>query len=980
MSNEPLSAEQQEIVDLLRNEFAELVSEEQERLDTGDFNSQESLLYETRIHLEHIANALELSGLKGLSFCCGVLVENFKSLLEQSIPAPHDLSLPMSTWGSHIVGYLQYIAESDKSATHVKQLLAFLSQPELPRPLTPEEIDSARELFHLSDLSQIVDDEPAIPTEVSDEMCSLNIPSDVRPELLQGMLIELPIQMKQFETSIDQFLATNDFADLNQAQRVAHTIKGAANVVSIQGIANLTHYTEDLLETAAKNLNNVPAGFENLLIRTSDCLASTAEHLVGQGNPPDDINDVMQLILDWLGRLKTGQENTDTPITTAPEVALPTTSDKATSTTEPSAPETQQAAPPTETTPTQTTPVEANAEPTKATPKEHERHISLQEKTAHELLRLSGEIQISNNQVTSQINAVDASLQLTHRYHKQIKTMAAELEAMVQTQSALRAASMKYSDNEIDPLEMERFNELHTFSHRLSELTTDSYETINNIEQQIEELSGLTHSQRQLNNDNQSILLEINLIEVSTLSSRFSRCARQTSRLTKKAATLEIIGEQLQLDSRVLNRIVDPIMHLIRNAIDHGLEDSAEQRRSNNKPEEGKITLSFINQGDTVEIRCEDDGTGLDYAKIHRTALERGLVNQDTDVNEALLNQIILMSGFSTRGTATQTSGRGIGLDSVIEEIRALKGNMNITSEPNKGCTITITVPTSILTSHALLVECRDRHMARTYGIATRGLKQVVYVDQEELIRKHNHTYFSFRDEEILVQTLSELLGTISLEEEAISALLITQRSDGKYLAIGVEHISDSQDLVIKPLNKHAYQAPGVIGATILGDGTVSPVIDIHDLPGLSLSEAEMDMALEDRARKILAERAAFTTPPAALIVDDSLSARRSLAQFVSDMGMEVYTAKDGFDAIHVMEDKKPSLMLVDLEMPRMNGLELTAHIRSREGYEDIPVIMITSRSTSRHKEMARTAGVTRYLTKPWSDDELISCIQKEIA
>ncbi len=957
MSEQALSREQKEIIDLLIGELQELMGEDNQSLTGNDYDAQKEQLHVLTIHLEHVSNALDLAGLSGLSFCTKKLRESFKYLLDNERPAPQTLSMPLHDWGSYFLSYLKVLDRDldsqEPQEFHVSQLLGFLSQEELPQKLTPEEIEEAKDLFNISELT--VTTEASLPTQVTEEMTSLAIASDVRPELLQGLLLELPEQTRQFESSITRFLCSGEFEDLTQAQRMAHTIKGAANVVSIRGIANLTHFSEDLLETAAKNLDASPDGFDELLIRTSDCLAATAEYLNNQGPSPADLPEVMQLLLNWLNQLK----NQDA---IEPAIAVNETN-----------------SPPDQAELAETIEATENQDTRVADDIEKNRYINLAESTAQELLRLSGEIQISNNQVTSQISNIESSIELTYRYHKQIKTMAAELEALIQTQSALKSASMKYDDDEIDPLEMERFSELHTFSNRLQELTTDSFETVASIDQQIKDLSGLTHSQKQLNRDNQNILLEMNLLPVSNLSSRLSRCVRQTCRLTGKPATLTITGEELFIDSRVLNRITDPLMHLLRNAIDHGLED--EQARIHaGKNADGELSLEFVNNGDMLEIHCKDDGAGLNYKKIRANAIEKGLLKKEAKISEKMLNQLIFIPGFSTRSSATQTSGRGIGLDSVQSEVRALKGNISVDSVPGKGSEIIITVPTSILTSHALLIECRDRHSQRTYGIATRGIKQVLYTSAEQFIRKERRTFIQFDDEEIQVQSLGELLNLYSLEEEAINAVLIMERRDGSRVAVGVEKILTSQDLVIKSLNKYSYQSPGVIGATILGDGNVSPVIDLNDLPSMSLSDDDWNLLQEKRARQILSDRASFIAPPAALVVDDSLSARRSLAQFVSDIGMEVYTAKDGFDAIHVMKEKKPSLMLVDLEMPRMNGLELTAHIRARQEYEDIPVIMITSRSTQQHKDMAKNAGVTRYLTKPWSDDELLNCIKKEIA
>jgi len=968
MRDQTLSQEQQEIINLLRSDIAELANDGITQLDAGEFDSQEPLLYDYHIHLDHIANALELAGLEGLSFCAKHLAANFKALVEHRLAAPNNLTLPLSSWAALFIDYLDQIALVAESDTQSHRLIGFLTQSNLPVPFNDDDILKAKSLFNLSDIAKIEEDKVKIPKIVTTEMASLQIGTDVRPELLQSLLIELPEQTRQFEKSVEDFLASGKFDDLKQAQRIAHTIKGAANIVSIAGIANLTHFAEDLLETAVKSLAFAPEGFDELLIRTSDCLASTTDFLNRQGPAPEDLPDVIQLLLDWLNRLKHNTREQSLELQETPErnTELTTNNNE-----NPQPVDSDEKAPRS---------ALGQRSPDVSTQFDEERYVNLAEKTAQELLRISGEVQISNNQMNSQISSLELSLTLTDRYHNQIKQMAGELEALIQTQNALKAASIKYHENEIDPLEMERFSELHTFSNRLQELTTDSYETIINIDQQIKELSILAHSQRQLNNDNQHILLEMSLVPVGTLASRFARCVRQTCRMTGKSANFAIHGETLLLDSRVLNRVAGPLMHLLRNAVDHGLEPDVEQRREADKPEQGSINISFKNLGDTIEIVCEDDGLGFNYEKIKTTAVERGLIDKNTPATEALLDQLVLMPGFSTRESATQSSGRGIGLDSAVSEIRSLKGHLNINSTPGKGTRFTMVVPASILTSHALLVQCRDRHIRRTYAIASRGLKQIIYVDPEQIIRRERGLYFLFEEEEIPVQTLSEMLNIFSLDEENISALILAQRADGTKMAIGVDKITASQDLVIKPLNRFSYHAPGVIGATVLGDGAVSPVIDLHELPAMKLSPEERAVLQKKRARMIFAERANFVAPPAALVVDDSLSARRSLAQFVSDIGMEVYTAKDGFDAISVIEEKKPSLMLVDLEMPRMNGLELTAHLRSRAEYQDIPVIMITSRSTSRHKEMARNAGVTTYLTKPWSEDELLSCIQKEIA
>ena len=257
-----LSNDQQEIVDLLRNELAELIDADASCLSINSFEDQQDLLFEYKVHLEHLANALDIAGLSGLSFCTKRLSLIFKTLLESKTPVPQNLQIPLHNWGAYLAGYLQYICQAEKEEFYARQLISFLSQDEIPCRLSQEEAEHIQQLFNVSDL-EVANDQEQLPQEISEQMVSLDVPKDVRQELLQGMLIELPEQTKQFEISISSFLQSGEFEDLTQAQRIAHTIKGAANVVSVHGMANLTHFTEDLLETAAKNLKQVPDGFDD---------------------------------------------------------------------------------------------------------------------------------------------------------------------------------------------------------------------------------------------------------------------------------------------------------------------------------------------------------------------------------------------------------------------------------------------------------------------------------------------------------------------------------------------------------------------------------------------------------------------------------------------------------------------------------------------------------------------------------------------
>jgi chemotaxis protein histidine kinase CheA/CheY-like chemotaxis protein len=479
--------------------------------------------------------------------------------------------------------------------------------------------------------------------------------------------------------------------------------------------------------------------------------------------------------------------------------------------------------------------------------------------------------------------------------------------------------------------------------------------------------------------ESQELLLNIRMLPVSLFSSRFNRCVRQAARLTRKNAALDIKGEDVLVDSRVLATLVDPIMHLLRNAVDHGLEQSETERAVQGKSAEGRISLEFLRVGDTVVVHCRDDGRGLDYEAIQQVAVERGLAPPDGRLTVADLNAVILSPGFSTRREVTQTSGRGVGLDVVNEQVRLLKGTLSISSQRGRGTTFTLVTPMSIMSAHTLVVQLGEHRLS----VVSRSLEQVMYVEQQRLEVRDGRQWYRLpgADELLPVFSMDDLLYLNTRPAERYSALMVLRNREGRRCGVLAETIKASEEQIIKPLSRSTYKVSGVVGAAILGDGRVSPVVDLYEVPGLSLADAaqaawrkRLERRLSHLQDEMVRER------PMALVVDDSLSARRSLAQFVGDMGMEVYTAKDGFEAIQIIEQRIPSIILVDLEMPRMNGLELTSHLRAKEETRDIPIIMITSRATEKHRSMAARVGVNTYLNKPWTDEELLNSIQSQIA
>jgi chemosensory pili system protein ChpA (sensor histidine kinase/response regulator) len=450
---------------------------------------------------------------------------------------------------------------------------------------------------------------------------------------------------------------------------------------------------------------------------------------------------------------------------------------------------------------------------------------------------------------------------------------------------------------------------------------------------------------------------------VSSIVPRLQRAMRQTCRLTEKQCDLAISGESLLIDGDTLNALVDPLMHLLRNAIDHGIEDKS-QRLSANKPDNGQISISFDREGNSILVSVRDDGKGLDFAAIRRVAEKRGLLGIGQTASEDDLKAFILHPNFSTRSYSTQTSGRGVGMDAVYSQVLALGGSLSLDSIKGQGISVEMRIPLPLSRSHALLANVGHYKVA----ISSKGLTQIIYFGEGELKTLSDETVLVLGED---IYPLIKLENLLHVEEHRHkehgerhgAALLVAH--DNKITAILVSSVTDSRDVVIKNLGYYMRKISGFIGATILGDGTVTPVLDIPQL-----------LRTPTEARNVGSNAVAVdfnsSQQPAVLIVEDSLSQRRALEQMLSDAGYRVRIARDGVEAADLLVNFKPNIVLTDLEMPRMNGIELTAHIRNNAATKNLPIIMITSRTTQKHQMMAKEAGINGYFTKPVPEEDLL--------
>lgn len=882
--------------------------------------------------IERFSLATESIGLTGLNKILTHIVNNLTLVINKADQKviDHDVVQYLKNYSTLSLNYLNDMDDVEL----ISQLVSPLYLSGWNEKSNIDEDALKKEL--LSPRLVIEDDIEIRATQATVDDVSLKLPEDVNQQLLNTLLQELPIQTEEFTQAITQLVEGNaSLKDIEKAQRIAHTLKGAANTVGVVGIATLTHHIEDIFDAFTNNKRLPGKNLADILMNAADVLEMMSESLLGLGEAPEQAQSVLQQILDWANLIdQEGIPEDDAQIQLSHEEKTESESD--------------------------TSHLNDVIAPTM---------LRVPATLMDELLRIAGESIILGGQLQERLRKATEQTQLVHEQNTLYQHLVFELEQIVDVQG-LTANKPDSNSNEVfDSLELEQYNELHTVTHRLVEAATDSKELTHSIEDELNNLDTLLVDQSRLHKENQNIVMQTRMVPVQNIVPRLQRSIRQTSRSTSKNVSLDVRGTETLMDSDVLDDLVDPIMHILRNAIDHGIETEA-IRKSKGKNLSGNIVLSFSRDGDHIVVRCVDDGAGLDYDSIRSTALKKNFITSEQNISDEELNRLIWLAGFTTRETTTQVSGRGIGMDAVYNQITIMKGTISISSEKNIGCTVELRLPLTLISVHSILIKLRKQ----TIAVSNRGIGQILSPGDGQLKRTDNEYTYHLNDETFETFDIETLLhqprDQRNNDREERSVLLVSDET-GRQYAVTVEHIIANQDLIVKQLGNYIPDIIGIEGATILGDGSVAPVLD---LPGLIRTAATSDISplIEQR----MAEAENIKDNLVALIVDDSLSARRSLAEFVKDIGYDVRMARDGIEALEVIESKKPDIILVDLEMPRMNGLELTSHIRSKSDTKDIPVIMITSRSTEKHREMADAAGVNNYLTKPFSEDELLENIQ----
>ncbi len=844
---------------------------------------------------------------------------------------------------------------------------------------------------------------PSTPVSATPHKPDVEVEADLDKEIIDIFLEEADELLEEIDQAIHIWQDnTGDRAQVDTLKRALHTFKGGARVAGLAGVGDISHDFETrIIEAESKREEKNPAFFHDLFARHDRLLLAMDRVRALYGDDAIAANAVaVPPPQEPMPGLKAPPE---TPIQDEQD-ALPQARQPALPPGWPTAdvlPFTGGVVPEQDA-PAKLSPAAVRGnKPQRPEPQEM---IKIAAPVLDELVNLAGETSIARGRVEQQVSEFGFSLDemegTIQRLQDQVRRLGIETEAQVVFRRDQIEASAHIAD--FDPLEMDRYSQLQQLSRALQESASDLQDLKGTLLDKSRDAEALLLQQSRINTDLQESLMRTRMVPFSRLVPRLRRIVRQVGNELDKPVQLQLDNVEGEMDRTVLEKIIAPLEHMIRNAIDHGIE-AADDREKKGKSRDGTIELTFGREGGDIVLRLADDGRGLDIKAIREQALARQLLLPEAQISDQEVMQFIFQPGFSTSRKVTQVSGRGVGMDVVSSQVRQLGGTISINSQADIGTEFVIRLPFTVSVNRALMIRNSDD----LYALPLNTINGVVKMDVQELAHYYQdpNARFKYARTEYKVCYLGTLLNSRvkpPLDTISESVPLVLVHSDKQHYAVHVGSLEGSQEIVVKSLGIQFGDVMGLSGVTVLGDGRVVVILDLLTLlraqdsvPVLTQRYGAEELAPPaDEGPSRLPDNAPVATPttrsdstsaapPAAaagaddriktvMVVDDSVTVRKVTGRFLEREGFHVVTAKDGVDAMRLLQDTVPDLMLLDIEMPRMDGFEVARLVRSSSRLKQLPIIMITSRTGEKHRERALATGVNKYLGKPYQEEVLL--------
>jgi chemosensory pili system protein ChpA (sensor histidine kinase/response regulator) len=775
-----------------------------------------------------------------------------------------------------------------------------------------------------------------------------------------------------------------------ELQRQLHTLKGGARMAGITAMGDLSHELETLVIQIDGGAVTADDHAHALLQASLDELARMRD-LVSAGQLPSSAHALLAQIRELASGIHQAPADGAAVPAAAATVAVPSApAPPVTAATPPSATAAAAPRPAPTSTPTasqahdesppsisedslsqlETSQLETSASPVlpgrENLPAERVEMARVDAELLDTMLNSAGEVSIFRARLDQQVNSIDFNLaelaRTVTRLKEQLRGLEIETEAQVLNRHQDEEDRRR---DDFDPLELDRYSALQQFSRALAETSGDVASIQGLLETLTREAQNLLTQQARIITELQNSLMRTRMVPFQRHVQRLTRLVRQAANDTGKRAELVVQGASAELDRQMLERMVAPLEHMLRNAVVHGIETPG-RRSALGKPDVGRISVSLTRDGAEIVIVVTDDGGGINVKLIREKAVALGLADRHSKLTDEEAMQLILEPGFSTAGRVTQAAGRGVGMDVVATEVKKLGGGLFIESSLGKGTRFTIRLPFTLAISQALIVRVAEE----VYALPLATVEGVVRLPRN-IVARHlgkDATLFEYGGQKYRFQQLGSFvgLGPTRLPETDVSMSVVLIRAGEHSTALVTDELVGSREIVVKSLGPQISGIRGIAGATILGDGRIVIILDMGSLVRSEWRARPTDTTvLEQRDRRTFA-----------LVVDDSITVRRVTQRLLERNGMRVLTAKDGVDAVSLLQDNLPDIILLDIEMPRMDGYEVAAHVRGDPRLKNIPIVMITSRVSEKHRARAIELGVDDYLGKPYQENQLLDAIE----
>ena len=817
-------------------------------------------------------------------------------------------------------------------------------------------------VVHDSDHDQDVDDAIARAVALSSDLDDdIDVIDVIDPDLFPIFEEEAQELLPQLGGALRQWASRPDnLGARSEVLRALHTLKGSSRLAGAMRLGEMAHRLESAIEqldvetVTSAEIEPLQASFDGLQANFAALSA------IGSQGPVDA---VVTLPVAAQAPAASAQP----AATTQPAAAAPTAA---------STPEQRPAA-------AAVAPAARLAGPSQLAPLRvaANQSVRVRAQLLDRLVNQAGEVMISRSRLDVRLSQFRSSLTDLSGNLDRLRLQLRDIEVQAESQMQSRLALSKDSAAGFDPLEFDRFTRVQELTRMMAESVNDVATVQRNLQRTMEGAEDDLIAQGRQARELQRDLLRTRMVEFEGIAERLYAVVRQASKETGKQIKLDITGGSIEMDRGVLDRMTPAFEHLLRNCVAHGIENP-EARVAAGKPASGTITVDLHHEGNDVSVEFRDDGAGLNLPRIREKAIAQGLIEPGMDLSDADAANLIFTPGFSTASEVTGLAGRGIGMDVVRSEINALGGRIETTTETGKGAAFRMVLPLTTAVTQVVMLRAGDLSI----GVPANVVEIVRRTSVADLQEAYKAGYFDDGTERVPFFWAGALLQASARSHDSVGKTrpVVVFRSASQRIAMHVDEVLGNQEVVVKNLGPQLSRLPGLAGMSVLASGAVVLIynpVALSTVYGDQVRAASENLPMvTDRVDANGATAAplpsGISQVPLILVVDDSITVRRVTQRLLQREGYRVALAADGLQALERLQDERPTVVLSDIEMPRMDGFDLARNIRADGALRDLPIIMITSRIAEKHREHAMELGVNHYLGKPYSDEELLSLIQ----